>query len=249
MKKFPLDQIGYVELVHKHPNPLLSVVNSARISYNKEKVEADEKDAKLSKFLWDHKHGSPFRHSHYTFKIKAPLFVMRQWIKHQIGASWLSLETKDGETLDLDLIDLKFDDENGCSWNEVSGRYSRLDSEYYLFPTVRVNPAHGNKQVSTDAAEMDPAVYTQSLIDFQKYTSQCFQLYKSLMERGVAREQARVFLPQNIYTSAVWTTSLQSLLNFFSLRLKPDAQEETRKYAEAILELVGDDLEALGVTL
>ena len=66
----------------------LSVVNAARVSYSKEKLELDGKDEKLIKYLAEHEHWSPFAHASMQFRIKAPIFVARQLVKHQVGLVW-----------------------------------------------------------------------------------------------------------------------------------------------------------------
>ena len=77
------DDIGFVSLVDQmQNNHALKVVNAARISYNNKKDQFDDRDKKLSKYLWEHEHTSPFRHSFYTFHCKMPLFVARQWNKY-----------------------------------------------------------------------------------------------------------------------------------------------------------------------
>ena len=81
----------------------LSVVNTARISYDKQSKQLDDKDKKLLDYLWKHKHTSPFRHCMLQFHIKAPIFVLRQWMKHVVG----------------------------CAWNEKSGRYVKFNVECY----------------------------------------------------------------------------------------------------------------------
>lgn len=97
-----LDGLGEVELVEFMGGDL-AVVNSARVSYNRKKAKLDNKDRKLINYLWKNKHTSPFRHSTLQFRIKAPLFVIRQWQKHTIG----------------------------CAWNERSGRYVEFEQEFY----------------------------------------------------------------------------------------------------------------------
>src|SRR6056300_136164 len=93
---------GGVTLVDVMGDPL-SVVNAARVSLGKRSEEMDEKDWKLVHYLWIHEHTSPFRHVHLQFHIKAPIFVLRQWMKHQVG----------------------------CAWNEISGRYVELDESFW----------------------------------------------------------------------------------------------------------------------
>ena len=66
----------------------LSVVNAARVSYSKTKDMFDQKDEKLIKYLAEHEHWSPFAHASMQFRIKAPIFVARQLVKHQVGLVW-----------------------------------------------------------------------------------------------------------------------------------------------------------------
>lgn len=93
---------GSVALVDVMGSPL-SVVNAARVSMGKRAEKMEERDWKLVKYLWDHHHTSPFRHVFFQFHVKAPIFVLRQWQKHQVG----------------------------CSWNEISGRYVELGQDYW----------------------------------------------------------------------------------------------------------------------
>ena len=74
-----------------------------------------------------------------------------------------------------------------------------------------------------------------------------FRLYRERLERGVAKELARILLPHNVYTQAYWTVSLQGIIHFLSQRMKPDAQYEIRRYAEAVYQLVAQDLERVGI--
>lgn len=119
--KTPVLDKGFVRLVDVMGSDL-SVVNSARISFAKESKEFTNKDEKLLKYLWKHKHTSPFRHATLQFHIKAPLFVIRQWQKHQVG----------------------------CAWNEVSGRYVEFDAEFYTPEKWRMQ-SQDNKQGSYGA--------------------------------------------------------------------------------------------------
>jgi thymidylate synthase (FAD) len=76
---------------------------------------------------------------------------------------------------------------------------------------------------------------------------EAFRLYESRIQRGVAKEIARMCLPQNVYTQAYWTVSLQGILHFLDQRLEPDAQYEIRRYAEAVRALVAPELERVGL--
>ena len=226
-------------------DPALKVVNSARISYDRQKAGFDERDQKLCSFLWEHGHTSPYRHSFYTFHWKAPLFVFRQAFKYQVGSGWREYEV-DGQTVSLEVFDVFFDTDKGCSWNEISGRYVQWEPEFYVPARMRANPPHGNKQASIELSDdFDHAAERATMI------AECdaaFRLYNERIERGVAKEIARMLLPQNLYTQAYWTVSLQGVLHFLDQRLKPDAQYEIRRYAEAVRDLVADDLAKLGVS-
>jgi thymidylate synthase (FAD) len=239
------DGIGFVALVDTmRQDPALKVVNSARISYDKQKTEFDEQDRKLCGFLWRHGHTSPYRHSFYTFHWKAPLFVFRQAFKYQVGSGWREYEVA-GETVSLEVFDVMFDTDKGCSWNEVSGRYVMWTPEFYVPRVMRANPPHGNKQASQDlGADFDHEGERRVML---AECEDAFRRYEQRIERGVAKEIARTLLPQNLYSQAYWTVSLQGVLHFLDQRLKQDAQFEIRRFAEGVASLVAPDLERLGV--
>lgn len=239
------DDIGFVALVDRmQTDPALKVVNSARISYEKQRDTFDAKDRKLCRFLWRHGHTSPYRHSFYTFHWKAPLFVFRQAFKYQIGSGWRTYEIE-GETVSLEVFDVMFDTDKGCSWNEVSGRYVKWTPEFYVPVRMRANPPHGNKQASVDLpAEFDHAAERARML---AECEEAYRSYEARIERGVAKEIARMCLPQNLYSQAYWTVSLQALLHFFDQRLEHDAQYEIRRYAEALFDLVEPELARFGI--
>ena len=104
----------------------LSVVNAARVSYAKIKGQFEDKDTKLISFLAKHGHWSPFAHASLSFRIRAPIFVARQLVKHHVG----------------------------LSWNEVSRRYVSYEPELYKIDEWRVKPVN-SKQGSAGAVELD----------------------------------------------------------------------------------------------
>lgn len=240
------DGIGFVALVDRmNIDPALKVVNSARISYEKQKEQFDEKDQKLCRFLWEHGHTSPYRHSFYTFHWKAPLFVFRQAFKYQVGSGWRQYAIE-GHSVSLEAFDVLFDTDKGCSWNEVSGRYVQWTPEFHVPKVMRGNPPHGNKQSSLDLdLTFDHESERALMIEECR---QAFAHYEERIGRGVAKEIARMCLPQNVYSQAYWTVSLQGVLHFLEQRLKPDAQYEIRRYAEGVHALVRDDLDRLGIS-
>lgn len=239
------DGIGFVALVDRmREDAALKVVNAARISYRRSKGEMDERDRKLARFLWTHGHTSPYRHSFFTFHWKAPLFVFRQAFKYQVGSTWREYEA-DGESVSLDVFDVLFDTDKGCSWNEISGRYVQWTPEFYVPRRMRANPSHGNKQASVELpADFDHEAERERMV---AECEEAFRLYRDRLERGVAKEIARILLPQNVYTQAYWTVSLQGVIHFLSQRMKPDAQFEIRRYAEAIFALLEPELERVGL--
>ncbi len=197
----------------------LSVVNAARVSFHKE-VAKDatiaEKDVKLINYLAKHKHTSPFNHAFITMRVKAPIFVARQLVKHKF-----------------------------MPWNEVSRRYVDDEPEFYM-PTLFRKAADNVKQGSSDEPlnvnEMwtcgygGPQSLQQMVNDTQEY-SLC--LYTQALERGMCAEQARMFLPQNTMTEWVWSGTLGAWCDMIRLRIDPHTQYETRivaNQAAAVIE-------------
>ena len=198
---------GYVRLVDTLGSDL-SVVNAARVSYDKEKQVISEKDVKLLNFLWKEGHTSPFRHAALTFEIYAPLMVARQWYKYAVASTHL-------------------DDQNG--WNESSRRYVTENEEFYVPRTWRSKPEN-SKQGSGDPIDLPE--FTQKLVET---IDNGVKLYHEAMEAGIAPEQARLFLPAyGMYVRWRWTISLHALMHFLNQRLESDAQFEIREYAEEV---------------
>jgi len=134
-KLFTKDGVGYVQLVDCMGSDL-SIVNAARVSYGRVSKEFNEKDMKLLKYLWTHEHTSPFRHETISFKIKCPIFVLRQWMKHTIG----------------------------CAWNEQSGRYTELKYGYFKPQDWRLQDT-SNKQGSIVIADETIREQANAILD------------------------------------------------------------------------------------
>lgn len=252
MKINVLDK-GFVELVDQFQNdPSLKVVNSARISYNKKKSTFDSKDKGLTGFLWQEEHTSPFRHSYFTFHLKMPLIVARQWMKYQIGCAWREYSLNGSECsqkLAMEAFDLMFDEDKGCSWNEVSGRYVELQPEFYIPDRMRTNAGHGNRQQSSEPDYWNDEFHQKWKEQFNNQCILSYNLYQTALQAGIAKEIARGYLPQSTYTEAYWTCSLQSLLHFISQRTKETAQYEIREYALSIKQILQPTLDQLGIEL
>ena len=214
--KDPLnDGKSRIELINSMGNDL-SIVNDARASFEKSSAELNDKDIKLINYLIKHQHTSPFRGVVFKFKVKAPLYICRQWWKHVIASN--------------------HNDEQ-LGWNEKSFRYVAIadHNEFYIPPTFR-KQSKNNKQATIGSLEED--VNQQAIAIYQEQCENSYQAYSKLLELGVGREQARGVLIPSVYTSWVWTVSLQALLNFISLRLGAGAQSEIGAYAQAIVELI-----------
>jgi len=207
-------EVTYVD----HMGSDLSVVNAARVSFGKksdwmprvhngEQLVLTPKDAKLISYLAKHQHKSPFNHAFATFHIKAPIFVARQLQKHEY-----------------------------MPWNEISRRYVDSEPEFYQ-PDVWRGRSADKKQGSDGVVDMvdisgrfplSPTA-VQTLSD-----GKTLEAYRNLIDAGVAPEQARMVLPQSMMTEWYWSGSLYAFAKMCGLRLKPDAQYETRLVAEQI---------------
>lgn len=239
------DGIGFVSLVDRMKNDAaLKIVNSARISYSKSKYLLDDKDTNLIRFLLANQHTSPFRHTYYTFHVKVPLFTLRQWIKYQVGSTWRKYEI-DGDPVSVEMFDLMYDTDKGCSWNEISGRYAPFKPEFYIPSMMRANPPHGNKQASMVLGE--DFNHAEAKMKMFEECERAYKAYEERIESGIAKEIARMMLPQNIYTEAYWTVSLQGVIHFLTQRMQPDAQFEIQKAADAVYALISSDLNRMNI--
>jgi thymidylate synthase (FAD) len=183
----------------------LTVVNAARVSYSKTKDAFDVvKDEKLIQYLAKHNHWSPFAHASLQFRIKAPIFVARQLVKHQVG----------------------------LAWNEVSRRYVDFPPELYKPETWRGRPKN-SKQGSDGEIKLDQTIE----YSMESAMESCLITYNTLLEKGVAPEQARMVLPQSMMTEWYWSGTLYAFSRICNLRCKPDTQKETRDVADEINKL------------
>jgi thymidylate synthase (FAD) len=195
----------------------LSVVNDARQSFEAQSRQWTERDAKLLSYLAREHHTSPFRGVVFKWKVKAPLFVARQWWKHTVASTYV-------------------DDQLG--WNEKSFRYcSAEDAEFYV-PRQFLRQSESNRQAS--AGPLPAAAQDRASFFFREALSTSKAAYEELLAMGVSKEQARAVLPSALYTSFVWTCSLQALFHFISLRKGDGAQGEIVAYADALIELGRD---------
>lgn len=214
--QIPVLDHGYVRLVD-YMGSDLSIVRAARVSYNADWRAGDDtgSDSRLIRYLIKNGHTSPFEHVIFTFEVKAPIFVFRQWHRHR---TW--------------------------SFNEVSARYSELPEEFYTPRPEDIGvQSKNNKQARDLGADLSDEDYNQLLSEVAYYEKDCrraFASYRWLLERGWPRELARCTLPLSTYSKMFATIDLHNLFHFLELRLHEHSQFEIRDYAEAILELVDD---------
>lgn len=120
----------------------------------------------------------------------------------------------------------------GLSANSISGRYVDFSDKYFILNELR-RQSKSSKQGSEGALDRPDLIKKiKENIESQK------SLYAELCEAGVAKEQARVILPLCLETQFIWTGSLLAYVHFWNLRLKKDAQKETRDVAAKMLDLV-----------
>jgi thymidylate synthase (FAD) len=120
------------------------------------------------------------------------------------------------------------------SYNEISRRYTEVDLEFYTPPKLRMQ-AETNRQASVESSDFDDAELKKKI---SEHNQKSFELYESLLESGVCREQARGVLSQNMMVTFWGTVDLGNLLHFLELRDSEHAQWEIREYAIAIKKLI-----------
>jgi len=164
-----------------------SVVRSARVSSGSVGDDAS-RDVGLINYLMRDRHGSPFEHAVFTFRIEAPIFVFREFMRHRIA-----------------------------SYNEESGRYKELEGVFYI-PNENRKLIQEGKPGAYTFEPGTTAQYVEVKYSLDVNSHHAYLRYQHLLEQGVAREVARMVLPVNIYSSMYVTMNARSLMNFLSLR-------------------------------
>lgn len=197
----------------------LSVANAARVSFDKVSELSEDgslktADVKLINYLAKHKHFSPFNHSFISVRVKAPLFVCRQLVKHKF-----------------------------MPYNEVSRRYVTDKPEFYTPDSWR-QAAENVKQGSSDVAvdispllEMETADGNAVMLPDEVNTI-ALQTYEALLKQGVCAEEARMVLPQSMMSTFIWSGTLGAFCDMLVLRLDPHTQYESRLVAQQVAEIV-----------
>jgi len=217
-----------VDLIESYGTDL-TCVNAARVSMDKESewdlelaedVGPDvwervlsDRDKKLVNYLAKHKHTSCFEHQGATLRLKVPIFIARQIQRHR-----------------------------AFSYNEISRRYVDKEPEFF-WPDKWRKRADNVKQGSSDEElpfAMDEVGMTLRGEDIflRDYEYIVVSLYQSALSAGMAPEQARMILPQNMFTEFYMTGNLRSWSHFLSLRLDAHAQKEVRDVAKMVEEIL-----------
>lgn len=172
-----------------------AIVNAAKVSVRGDLIgEIDPESASsFIDFLMRNRHGSPFEHTSMTFRIKAPIFVWREFMRHRVG----------------------------FSYNEESARYRELNPEFYIPSRARYQEGKPGHYDITHAKDGDHVSEEMKAI-MEIASVESYDHYQSLLSEGVAREMARMVLPLNIMSSAYVTCNARSLMNFLSLRVHDD---------------------------
>lgn len=173
-----------------------SIVRAARVSVssgdivvNTEDQEEIKRNNGLINYLMREKHGSPFEQNSMTFYVKAPIFVFREFHRHRAG----------------------------FSYNEMSGRYTKLNPEFWI-------PAHDRplQNVGTSAkpvmAPLSIEAWEEGVHLLTEGYENDWRIYERLLELGWANEAARVKLPVATYSQMYVTLNLRAAFNFLSLR-------------------------------
>jgi len=211
---------GYIALVENWGSDE-RIVEAARMSTSKSflgwgpKPDGSPGDEKLLRFLYEHKHFTPFEMAGMTIEVQAPIFVFREWHRHRTQ-----------------------------SYNELSARYTPLPDVNYVPSLERLlmNSTTGNKQAATISGSK--SLTPDAARDFQQklesYYREAEGLYRSALVAGISKEIARIHLPVGRYSKMRASANLRNWLAFLTLRMDEAAQWEIRQYANALADMVKD---------
>ena len=208
--KTNVGQEGFVRLVDTMPSQNLdaAVVQAARISTGAG-VKTPDADRSLIRYLMRNRHTSPFEMVEFKFHLKMPVFIARQWMRHRMA-----------------------------SINEYSGRYSEIPDQCYVPKVGDIRTQSAVNKQSSDPVEF-PDIAAKGFVTAAKSLyDKSYNAYATAVENGIAREQARVILPQSMYTEFYWKMDLHNFLHFVRLRADAHAQKEIQDFAQACYDLV-----------
>ncbi len=213
--KIQLLDFGYVDQVDSWGSDQ-AIIEAARMSTDKGFLGWGTKekpgDEKLLKYLYEHKHMTPFEMAGMTIEVQAPIFVFREWHRHRTQ-----------------------------SYNEMSGRYVEIPNLTYLPSTERLmhtstgthqaTPKDGAPKLTVEGAENFRHALRETYVAQQS-------LYEEALRGGIPKELARIHLPVARYSRMRASANLRNWLGFLTLRTPSDAMAEIRQYAYAVSDLV-----------
>ncbi len=194
---------GFVRLVD-YMGSDQSIVQAARVSYGGGTKSVRE-DRGLIRYLLRHDHTTPFEMVVLKFHIKAPIFVVRQWIRHRTA-----------------------------SVNEESARYSIVREEFHEPSREDVGFQSKDNKQGRSPEPVPQEIVDRFLTYLQENRQTAYSQYEQFLQDNVARELARTVLPLSVYTQFYWQMNLHNLFHFLRLRLDPHAQKEIRDFAQQV---------------
>jgi thymidylate synthase (FAD) len=189
------------------------VVQAARTSTQGIDALPDGKAEGLINFLMEGRHGTPFEHNLFTFRVTAPILVWREHHRHRIG----------------------------FSYNEESGRYKQLDPNFYI-PAEDRNLVQTGKPGHYIFVPGDADQYKTLISNMRWANQEAYEVYEVALEANVAREVARMVLPVNIFSTCFVTCNARSLMAFLSLRTK-DENSTFPSFPQREIEIVAEQYE------
>lgn len=181
-----------VELV-QHMGSDEMICKAARVStLGADSIDSEESRG-LINFLMKNRHGTPFEHAAMTFRISAPIFVWREFMRHRIG----------------------------FSYNEESGRYKVLDPVFYI-PNQERNLIQVGKPGNYTFEPAESWQYPTAIENLTEAYSLAWARYMDNLQYGIAKEVARMCLPVSVYSTAYVTCNPRSIMAFLSLRTQSD---------------------------
>lgn len=205
-KEFKVLDKGFVRLVD-YLGGDERIVQAARVSYGAG-TKTFREDKGLINYLLRNDHTSPFEQVIFTFHVKLPIFVARQWIRHRTARL-----------------------------NEISGRYSVLEDQFYLPRADDIALQSADNKQGRAGGGVPRELASKVLETLGEDQKRLYANYRGMLAENIARELARINLPLSLYTEWYWQIDLHNLLHFLRLRLDPHAQLEIRAYAKVMAEI------------
>lgn len=204
---FPVLDHGFVSLVD-YMGGDEDVARAARVSYGQGAAKRSATRG-LLRYMYRHRHTSPFEMVELKFHCRMPIFVARQWIRHRTA-----------------------------SVNEVSGRYSVLPAVFYMPPDSELRAQSNTNKQGRGEGTLEVTLRNEACAGWDHSRKVAADHYHWLVEHDFARELARIDLPLSTYTEWYWKIDVHNLLHFLTLRIDPHAQWEIRQYAEVMVGMI-----------